>query len=175
MAPAWPLGFSDVLVYAAGIWLISKIITKVRRRRYATPLQGPPSQNFFFGYQQTIMDINVDGALLYEEWVAQYGSVISVPWSLGLNKIVISDPKAIAHFYARETFGYVQNGISRNAIANLVSICLHPLYAVPSSSNATPVRSRHSMGRRRNASKVTQDQFDDAGRLTCCDPDTGKR
>ncbi|KAJ7600586.1 cytochrome P450, partial [Mycena floridula] len=50
---------------------------------------------------------------------AEYGPVFAVPWTLGTTRIIVTDPKAVAHFYARETYVYVQNSLSRVAIANL--------------------------------------------------------
>jgi len=44
---------------------------------------------------------------IYEQWANEYGLVFGVPTTLGGNKIVLlCDPKAIAHFYAKETWTY---------------------------------------------------------------------
>ncbi|KAJ7701726.1 cytochrome P450 [Mycena metata] len=61
------------------------------RRRHSTPLQGPSSNNFVLG-----------------EWATRYGSVFAIPSIFGSKNIVLTDPKAIAHFYSKDTYGYIQ-------------------------------------------------------------------
>jgi hypothetical protein len=79
------------------------------RRPCSTPLKGPPTtgRNFLFGVLPDILKAPYPGAL-YEGWAAQFGSVFSVPAPFGSKSLVLTDPKAIAHFAARETYGYVQ-------------------------------------------------------------------
>lgn len=119
MAPIYQLGVSDILIYATSIWLLTKIVKHVRRSIHATPLRGPPSQSFVFGAQRQILESN-DHSALYEKWAAEYGSVFSVPGAFGRRRVVLCDPKAVAHFYARETFVYVQTVLVRTAVENLV-------------------------------------------------------
>ncbi|KAJ7728688.1 cytochrome P450 [Mycena maculata] len=45
---------------------------------------------------------------IYEEWSARYGPAYEVPLAFGRNKIVITDPKALAHFYQSERSVYVK-------------------------------------------------------------------
>ncbi|EIW62267.1 cytochrome P450 [Trametes versicolor FP-101664 SS1] len=61
----------------------------------------------------------IDTSNLYEVWADKYGSVFSVPAPLGGTRVVLTDPKAIAHFYTHETFTYVQTKLARVAIENL--------------------------------------------------------
>jgi hypothetical protein len=39
------------------------------------------------------------GAAIQEAWANEYGSAFSRPMPFGKNTVVITDPKAIAHFY----------------------------------------------------------------------------
>ncbi|KIJ59411.1 hypothetical protein HYDPIDRAFT_162418 [Hydnomerulius pinastri MD-312] len=50
---------------------------------------------------------------MYEAWAEEYGVVYQVPSTLGQRRIVLCDPRAIAHFYARETWTYVQTPLSK--------------------------------------------------------------
>jgi hypothetical protein len=65
-----------------------------------------------------------DAALVYEEWEEQYGAVYCVLMTFGGTKVILGDPKAIQHFYSKETYGYIQNPMSRIFITNIV--CLSP-------------------------------------------------
>lgn len=56
---------------------------------------------------------------MYERWAEKYGPAYVVPGGFGSKRVVICDPRANAHFYARETFGYVQTKLSRVFIENL--------------------------------------------------------
>ncbi|KAJ7832052.1 cytochrome P450 [Mycena olivaceomarginata] len=75
------------------------------RRPRSTRLKGPPAtgRNFLFGVLPDILKAPYPGAL-YEGWAAQFGSVFSVPAPFGSKSLVLTDPKAIAHFAARETY-----------------------------------------------------------------------
>jgi cytochrome P450 len=58
--------------------------------------------------------------MMYEHWAQEYGAVYMIPSVLGQTKIVLSDPRAIAHFYARESWTYVQSPLSLVLIENMV-------------------------------------------------------
>ncbi|KAJ7742593.1 hypothetical protein B0H16DRAFT_1251932, partial [Mycena metata] len=61
-----------------------------------------------------------DAGAVHEEWAAQYGSVYSIPFVLGSRKIMFADPKALAHFFSRETYGYVATSLSRRFTERLI-------------------------------------------------------
>ena len=61
-----------------------------------------------------------DSGAIYEEWMDTYGPVFQVPIAMGSRRTVLCDPKAIAHFYAREVTVYVKPGFTKNAVENLV-------------------------------------------------------
>ncbi|KAF8075757.1 cytochrome P450 [Lyophyllum atratum] len=121
MAPVIQLGFSDIAIYSLGIWLFSKLVKvwlSKRRGTQTTPLRGPPSESFLFGLSRFIGDAE-DPSLLSEQWSKEYGSAFLVPLALGSSRIVLMDPKAVTHFYSKETFGYVQTPLARIFIENL--------------------------------------------------------
>ncbi|KAH7921980.1 cytochrome P450 [Leucogyrophana mollusca] len=87
-------------------WALVAIVRRVRRHLKATNLNGPPRQNLLFGLQKVLTQ-SKDPSALYEQWAQDYGSVYRLPTALGNSRVVLCDPKAIAHFYARASFTYV--------------------------------------------------------------------
>ncbi|KAJ7705134.1 cytochrome P450 [Mycena metata] len=77
------------------------------RRHHSTALKGPSSNNFLVGVMPQLMQSSDTGAI-YEEWATIYGSVFAIPSIFGSKNIVLTDPKAIAHFYSKDTYGYIQ-------------------------------------------------------------------
>ena len=122
MTPVRQIGASDVIILISVLWLFSKVVRSGFGRRGAksTPLKGPNSKSLIFGLTRYILD-SEDPAVLYEQWAKEYGTVFRLPTIFRSSRTVICDPKAIAHFYSKETFGYVQTGISRILIERLVS------------------------------------------------------
>lgn len=82
-------------------------------------LNGPPNPSLLFGSYRLLNESD-DPGLIYEHWEQEYGPAFRVPGGFGSSRIVICDPRANAHFYSKETFGYVQTKLSRVFIENLV-------------------------------------------------------
>ena len=95
-------------------------------RTKTTKLRGPTGSSWLYGVTRDIHD--GDSGALHESWSEQYGNAFQVPIALGSRRIVLFDPKAIAHFYSKETFGYIQNTFTKKAIANLVSYAAQTLF-----------------------------------------------
>ena len=57
----------------------------------------------------------------YEKWAEEYGGVYEVASALGGRKIVLCDPKAVAHFYGREPWTYTLTPFGEIATENVVS------------------------------------------------------
>ena len=93
---------------------------RLRASVRTTPLPGPRNTSLLFGLYRHINE-SPDSGLVYERWAEEYGPAYVVPGGFGSKRVVICDPRANAHFYARETFGYVQTKLSRVFIENLVS------------------------------------------------------
>jgi hypothetical protein len=89
-----------------------------------TSLPGPRNTSLLFGLYRHINE-SPDPGLVYERWAEKYGPAYVVPGGFGSKRVVICDPRANAHFYARETFGYVQTKLSRVFIENLVGGFIH--------------------------------------------------
>ncbi|KAK0227136.1 cytochrome P450 [Armillaria nabsnona] len=111
MAPAYQISTTDVCLFLVAVVLIYKISTN-RKSSITTKLRGPPRQSLLFGLIRVLRNAE-DPGLLYEQWASEYGSVYSFPAFLGEQRLVLYDPKAVAHFYGKEGFGYIKTPISR--------------------------------------------------------------
>ncbi|OJT02316.1 11-oxo-beta-amyrin 30-oxidase [Trametes pubescens] len=110
-------GWSVSLVLLAA-YVLYKFARSYATRGPATPLAGPARTSWLFGAADVIRNAP-NASNLYEVWADKYGSVFRVPAPLGGTRVVLTDPKAIAHFYTHETFTYVQTKLARVAIENL--------------------------------------------------------
>ncbi|KAI5117593.1 hypothetical protein M0805_004044 [Coniferiporia weirii] len=109
----------DLFVLAIGSWALYKVSQTVRTRSRTTKLRGPPASSWFLGVSKDTFKGD-SAAVLFEKWADKYGPVFQIPGPLGSRRTVLTDPKAIAHFYSKETFGYVNSTFTKQAITNLV-------------------------------------------------------
>ena len=110
----------DATVACAAVWTLLRWLRTSRRKLRTTLLRGPPSESFLYGVGKRALDAQNPGAI-YETWAQEYGPVYAIPWTFGNKKIVLNDPKAIAHFYAKDTWTYIQPRAIRKGLAN--SVC----------------------------------------------------
>ncbi|KAI9464898.1 cytochrome P450 [Boletus coccyginus] len=110
-----PLGVAAVA--SAAVWTLLRWFRTSRQQLPTTQLRGPPSESFFYGVGKRILDADDPGAA-YEAWAQEYGPVFTVPSTLGSNKIILCDPKAIAHFYSKDTRTYFQTPLGRKFTEN---------------------------------------------------------
>ena len=109
----------DVAAITLSVWLLLKVARVARRRIVATKLRGPPRTNILLGEGYKINESNDPGSL-YEAWEKQYGSVYAVPSTIGMSKVMLCDPKAVAHFYQYETSRYERPEVGRIAVRAMV-------------------------------------------------------
>lgn len=110
-----------MVLYAGVTWAVLRLFTLARARWsgvQTTSLRGPPSKSILFGKYHEINQFE-DSSILYEQWANEYGQAYKVPGGFGAYRILIMDPRAIAHYYAKESFVYVQNKFAKMFIANL--------------------------------------------------------
>ncbi|KAI6154234.1 cytochrome P450 [Pisolithus tinctorius] len=100
---ATPLDFAAVI---AAIWALRGAVRAVQGSFKTTRLRGPPGADLIFGASKQIAQSPDTGAL-YEAWTKKYGAAYVVPTTLGGKKIMLCDPRALAHFFARESWTYV--------------------------------------------------------------------
>ncbi|KAJ7739978.1 cytochrome P450 [Mycena maculata] len=148
----WNVGAVDAGVLVASVSVFYILVRRVFSRS-STALKGPSSSNFFFGMMPYIMKAPDSGAV-YEEWAATYGSVFSIPALLGRRTVILTDPKALQHFFSRETYGYVQTPNSKRFLEKLIGRglfwaegdshkrqrrALNPAFSPNSIKNLTPI------------------------------------
>ncbi|KAG1780538.1 cytochrome P450 [Suillus placidus] len=104
-------GAFNVACSFAALWAFVKILRALRWRLKTTQLRGPPRTSFIYGVLRDLAS-SQDSAAMYEHWATEYGVVYMIPSIFGRPKVVLCDPRAIAHFYARETWTYVQTPFS---------------------------------------------------------------
>ncbi|KAF8554668.1 cytochrome P450 [Imleria badia] len=106
----------DAGLACAAIWILLQWLRTSRRQLRTTQLRGPLSDSFLYGVGKHILDADDSGAL-YEAWAQEYGPVYAVPSTLGRKRVVLCDPKAIAHFYSKETWTYIQTPFAKRTLA----------------------------------------------------------
>ena len=111
----------DASVACIAIWTLLQWLRTSRRQLRTTQLRGPPSESFLYGVGKRILDADDSGSL-YEAWAQEYGPVYAVPSTLGSERVVLCDPKAIAHFYSRETWTYIQTPFTKRNLAVSVRV-----------------------------------------------------
>lgn len=116
------LGAFNVACSFAALWTFVKVIRALRWRFRTTQLRGPPRTSFVYGVSDDLVS-SQNSATMYEHWTQEYGVVYMIPSVLGQTQIVLSDPRAIAHFYARESWTYVQTPLSLTLIETVVCLC----------------------------------------------------
>ncbi|KAG2039475.1 cytochrome P450 [Suillus americanus] len=79
----------------------------LRWRLKTTQLRGPPRTSFIYGVSHDLASSH-DSSEMYERWATEYGVAYMIPSILGQTTIVLCDPRAIAHLYARDTWSYVR-------------------------------------------------------------------
>ncbi|KAK6996796.1 cytochrome P450 [Favolaschia claudopus] len=91
------------------LWLCTKLILYVWRKSHTvtTELLGPPSTSRILGLTRELIETK-DMSTTYEEWATRYGPAFQVPLMFGRKKVVITDPKALVHFYNSERSIYTR-------------------------------------------------------------------
>ena len=98
---------TNLFLSLLSIFGLSQFFKILRRRAHTTQLSGSPSPSWLFGVGH-ILRAASDAASMYEGWSHAHGYVYALPAAFGTRRIILMDTKAIAHFCARDTYGYVQ-------------------------------------------------------------------
>lgn len=114
----------DVLGVAVGSWLLYKAIKTSHVHSKSTQLPGPTSRNWLFGVIRLLENPD-DATRLFDSWLKAYGPAFQIPASFGRKVLVLMDPKAVAHFYSKETFVYQKDEFTKKLIASVVSLPRH--------------------------------------------------
>jgi len=101
--------------------LLFKVVNASRRKVSTTRLSGPSSPSFLYGVARDTLESSDPGSI-YEEWVKEYGVAFEVPAALGRKTIMLFDPKALQHYYVRETWTYIAPPSTRIAMHRTVNV-----------------------------------------------------
>jgi hypothetical protein len=112
----------ESVAIVVGLWVLSKVAKILRRRAKTTQLKGPPRMSWMFGVSRFLSE-HKDSSLVQEQWAEQYGNVFRVPIAMGQTVVALCDPKAIQHFYSKESFTYVDSPAMKIVIERIV--CVH--------------------------------------------------
>ena len=110
--------YLDFFLAAGGAWAVYQLSAGLRSRVRTTKLNGPPSPSWIFGVSREVY--KGDTGALHENWSKEYGPVYQIPVAFGGRETILMDPKAIAHFYPRESFTYLHSHFARQGIAGFV-------------------------------------------------------
>ncbi|KIM79200.1 hypothetical protein PILCRDRAFT_10611 [Piloderma croceum F 1598] len=112
--------FFEVIILLAGLWLLSKGVRILRRPAKTTRLKGPESKSLVFGNSR-FLSSQQDVAPVLEEWAERYEAMFRIPEVLGRTTIILCDPKAIQHFYSKETYVYVHDALGKALTADILA------------------------------------------------------
>ncbi|KAG2098923.1 cytochrome P450 [Suillus discolor] len=90
-----------------------------RRQQRTTHIRGPQSPGWVFGFAKIMLDSTATTEL-YERWAKEYGPVYKVPGIFGQSRVVLWDPKAISHFFARDTWLYNQTPFNKIVVQTVM-------------------------------------------------------
>ncbi|KAJ7465098.1 cytochrome P450 [Mycena latifolia] len=103
---------SVLCALAIAYWLLTHL------RRGTVRLRGPPSPSFLFGHTAQVKRAPRP-ADLYSSWAQTYGGVYQVRGPLGAARIVLCDPKALAHMLALDSWKYCHPPLARRQLSSL--------------------------------------------------------
>lgn len=102
------------------VYTASRYVRALPLATLETPLSGPSRTSWLFGALKEVTN-SMEADIIYEKWLAEYGSVFRIPGPLGSTCVVLADPQAISHFYSHETWTYVNNTLLKTVNKGLVS------------------------------------------------------
>lgn len=118
----------DVVVLFAVVLTSRSVLRIARRKLKTTSLRGPPRASLIYGAARETLRANNSG-LMYETWAKEYGVAYEFPIALGRVRIMVCDPRAIAHLYAKDTWAYVRTEQGRRFYGrNVGPLVIHLQY-----------------------------------------------
>jgi hypothetical protein len=128
MSPSFSASnISDILLVTLGTWTLYKLAkataNKLTYQSTSTALRAPPRDSWLYGTTLDFTDQTCWEKL--EQWAATYGMVYRCPGAgMGGSRdiVMIMDPKAIAHVFAKETVTYRHLPLSVDVLETIVSL-----------------------------------------------------
>jgi hypothetical protein len=119
------LSTTDKVLGGLFLYLVTALIHRTIFPKYShVPLlPGPKRESLLWGYQLAIQRDHVPASRLWlRKWRSQFGPVFKIPMCLGQEDVVLCDPKAIQHFYAKDTYGYLYPMLTKEILDVSVSL-----------------------------------------------------
>lgn len=114
--------FITAIFGATLVFVVHQTLSAIRHSK--TPrLLGPRSESIIFGVTKKIANA-ADAGVVFEHWANEYGPVYQIPGSLGTKRIVVCDPKAIAHTFAFDSWRYEHNPIAKWELQSMVPLLI---------------------------------------------------
>ena len=114
------LRFIDILCVIGAFYIVLSLVQVIRRRLKTTALRGPPNPSFLWGVAK-VLQTSPDIGAQFEKWAEEYGGVYEIPVLLEGRRIILCDPKAIAHLFGGEPWTYILTPSSKIGIEKIVS------------------------------------------------------
>ncbi|KAF8548044.1 cytochrome P450, partial [Imleria badia] len=105
----------NAVVACTTVLAFIKLMRTSRSRLRTTKLRGPASSSFAYGVGKVLMEAD-DPASIYESWAHEYGAAYEVPSTLLRRRVILYDPKAIAHFHAKQSWTYVRTPFAKKSL-----------------------------------------------------------
>lgn len=106
-----------ILVIGLGGVIYSQSRTFSLKAR-TTKLLGPLASSWLFGVLRELD--REESGILYERWAERFGPAYQIPGAFGCPRVVLFDPRAISHFFSKDTYGYVHQANRKKLIEQLV-------------------------------------------------------
>ena len=112
------LPYLNVCLLAVATWVLLKHVQIVPVHIKPTKLSGPPSTSLLLGVTKEVFAADLGD--IFEQWAEKFGPVYQIPAPFGERHTVLMDPRAVAHFYSKDTFTYHRNNFARQMTDRLV-------------------------------------------------------
>ncbi|KAI6040778.1 cytochrome P450 [Pisolithus marmoratus] len=141
--------FINIAIGLAAVWVLRLAIHTTWKKSGRTKLRGPKGASLLFGVGKELFE-SPDMGAMFEAWSKEYGVTYEIPMICGQTRTILCDPKAVAYFFAKDTWSYVNTPELKAIVARLLGKGL--FYAegeshrrlrrsIASSFNSTAVRS----------------------------------
>jgi cytochrome P450 len=115
MSLALQCTLSQLILPLALLFALTKLFRIVIKRANSplALLKGPPGTSKIFPGRLFEFLSSDDIGSLCEVWAKQYGLVFKIPTWLGGSHVILCDPKAVAHLYAKDGFTYLRSPLNK--------------------------------------------------------------
>ncbi|KZT22679.1 cytochrome P450 [Neolentinus lepideus HHB14362 ss-1] len=119
MSITFESGPRALLLYAGILLVLYRTIFMPRQKTKNTPLNGPPRRSLLWRIRN-YMAHTTELQDLAELWIAEYGPVFQLPGLFCSQQVMLADPKALSHYYSKETTTYIKTTYFRLALEKIV-------------------------------------------------------